>query len=36
MGGKVDPPGIVQEIQIWAYKPVAYVQHKIRPGEQEK
>ena len=29
MGGQGDPQGIVQEIEIWPYEQIAYVQPKI-------
>ena len=33
LGGQVDPLGIVQEIEIWPYEQMVYVQSSICPGE---
>ena len=33
MGGNNNPQGIVQEIEIWQYSQIVYIQTRIRPGE---
>ena len=33
LGGKGDPQGTEQEIEIWLYYQMIYVQNRIHPGE---
>ena len=35
MGGKGDPLGIVQEIEIWPYEQMVSAQPRICPGERD-